>query len=357
MPADRVAGRARVIHTLGYPLRLDEFGGGFIYGMPDGRRVGRLRDRAGLPATRCSIRTSRSSTSSAIRCVAGAARGRRSWFATAPRRCPKAAGTPFPRVYADGVLIAGDAGGFLEFDAAQGHPSGDAHRHARGGERLRRGPRRRYLRGAAAQLCGRRSTRARCAASCIPCATSIRASAMACSPGWLTRACRCVAGGWWYRDPMPAHAGYDRMATLEECYKDGRPDIDAPHPPGEDRSAADLRPPDQRALLRHASRRGSAVAPDRPRHRHLPARAAATSTATRARASVRPTSTRWSTPATARAACRSMPRTASTARPATSWIPIRSSTGCPRRGRRPAVRWDVMLLLPASRKRGHSSLG
>ena len=36
VPADRLA-PGTVIHTMGYPLRHDEFGGGFIYAMPEGR--------------------------------------------------------------------------------------------------------------------------------------------------------------------------------------------------------------------------------------------------------------------------------------------------------------------------------
>ncbi len=35
VPADRVPA-GTVVHTMGYPLRRDEFGGGFIYAMPDG---------------------------------------------------------------------------------------------------------------------------------------------------------------------------------------------------------------------------------------------------------------------------------------------------------------------------------
>ena len=35
VPKDRVA-PGTVIHTLGYPLRRQEFGGGFIYALPDG---------------------------------------------------------------------------------------------------------------------------------------------------------------------------------------------------------------------------------------------------------------------------------------------------------------------------------
>ena len=35
VPRDRVPA-GTVIHTMGYPLRMEEFGGGFIYAMPDG---------------------------------------------------------------------------------------------------------------------------------------------------------------------------------------------------------------------------------------------------------------------------------------------------------------------------------
>jgi electron-transferring-flavoprotein dehydrogenase len=36
-----------------------------------------------------------------------------------------------------------------------------------------------------------------------------------------------VSGGWWVRDPMPAHAGYERMKKIADYYRDGRPDPDA----------------------------------------------------------------------------------------------------------------------------------
>jgi electron-transferring-flavoprotein dehydrogenase len=36
-----------------------------------------------------------------------------------------------------------------------------------------------------------------------------------------------VTGGWWFKDPMPAHAGYRRMAKLAEYYKDTPPDPDS----------------------------------------------------------------------------------------------------------------------------------
>ena len=31
-------------------------------------------------------------------------------------------------------------------------------------------------------------------------------------------------GGWWLRDPLPAHGGWTRIKKLAEYYKDARPD-------------------------------------------------------------------------------------------------------------------------------------
>ena len=88
---------------------------------------------------------------------------------------------------------------------------------------------------------------------------------------------------------------------------------------------AHLRSPDRRLPLRHQARRGPAGAPARGRHRTCARPGAARSTGTPARSSVPPRSTRWcrSRPSPATCAFRSTSRTASTARPATSWIPIR----------------------------------
>jgi electron-transferring-flavoprotein dehydrogenase len=37
-----------------------------------------------------------------------------------------------------------------------------------------------------------------------------------------------LTNGWWVRDPMPSHAGYERIRKMGEYYPDGRPDPDAP---------------------------------------------------------------------------------------------------------------------------------
>ena len=92
VPADRVA-PGTVIHTLGYPLRMEEFGGGFIYSMPEGRLAVGLRHRSGLQGSDVRSARPRSSISSGIRSSPGCWPAGR-WCATARRRCPKAGGTP-----------------------------------------------------------------------------------------------------------------------------------------------------------------------------------------------------------------------------------------------------------------------
>ena len=151
-----------------------------------------------------------------------------------------------------------------------------------------------------------------------------------------------VTGGWWIQDPMPSRAGHERTANAGGVLPRTRRRIQiVPVTPVEDRSSADVRPADERALFRardtpRISRRtSSSTTPTSA------ARAAGKNTAIRARGSVPRTSTRWSTPATARSACRSTRRTASTARPATSWTRTRSSTGCRPKGAAGRLRRDV----------------
>ena len=63
-PAGRIEA-GTVIHTLGYPLRQEEFGGGFIYAMPDAASRWASSSASTTPI-RCSIRTWPSTASSSI---------------------------------------------------------------------------------------------------------------------------------------------------------------------------------------------------------------------------------------------------------------------------------------------------
>ena len=85
---------------------------------------------------------------------------------------------------------------------------------------------------------------------------------------------------------------------IEDYYGLDKRDILVPLERGAARSQADLRQGDQRALLGHASRRGSAGAPAGA-HRGLPHDLRRRVRASVRRGSVRPTSTRWSTTAPA----------------------------------------------------------
>ena len=92
IPADRLP-PGTVIHTMGYPLRMEEFGGAFIYAMPDGVMsvgfVSGLDYRDPMFDPHITFQHFKRHPF-----VASLLEGVR-WFATARRRCPRAAGTPF----------------------------------------------------------------------------------------------------------------------------------------------------------------------------------------------------------------------------------------------------------------------
>jgi electron-transferring-flavoprotein dehydrogenase len=213
-----------VIHTMGHPLRMEEFGGGFVYGMPDGlASVGFVtgldyRDPMFDPHVtfqhfkRHPLLASLLDGGQMVRYGAKA--------------LPEGGWHTIPRVHADGLLIAGDAGGFMNsmrlkgvhlamrtgmlaaetaFDAVR---SGDvsAARLQRYQAAIDAGDVRR-------ELYGVRNVH-----------QSFGYGLLA---GLAYSGLSLLSGGWWFRDPMPAHAGYERMATLADYYKEGRPDPDA----------------------------------------------------------------------------------------------------------------------------------
>ncbi|HVG54960.1 MAG TPA: electron transfer flavoprotein-ubiquinone oxidoreductase [Vicinamibacterales bacterium] len=110
VPADRVAA-GTVMHTMGYPLRLEEFGGGFVYAMPGGQlSVGFV---AGLdykdPLFDPHMAFNRFKQHPLIsRLLDGGTLVR-----YGAKALPEGGWNTIPQPYMDGGLIAGDAGGFL----------------------------------------------------------------------------------------------------------------------------------------------------------------------------------------------------------------------------------------------------
>jgi electron-transferring-flavoprotein dehydrogenase len=224
VPADRVPA-GTVIHTMGYPLRQDEFGGGFIYAMPDGvLSVGFVsgldyRDPMFDPHIafqhfkRHPLVSALLESGQLVRYGAKA--------------LPEGGWHTVPKVYADGVLIAGDAGGFLNslrlkgihlamqtgmlaaeaaFDAVRAGDSSSA-RLAGYAQAIEQSDVRREL---------------------YPVRNVHQSFSYGLLAGVAYSGLSLVTGGWWYRDPMPAHSGYERMAKMAEFYKDARPDVDSP---------------------------------------------------------------------------------------------------------------------------------
>jgi electron-transferring-flavoprotein dehydrogenase len=110
VPADRLAA-GTVIHTMGYPLRHDEFGGAFIYAMPAGQlSVGFV---VGLdyrdPKFDPHMAFNRFKQHPYVRSLLAGGQMVR----YGAKALPEGGWNTIPRPYADGALIAGDAAGFM----------------------------------------------------------------------------------------------------------------------------------------------------------------------------------------------------------------------------------------------------
>jgi electron-transferring-flavoprotein dehydrogenase len=110
VPAGRVA-PGTVIHTLGYPLRQEEFGGGFLYGMPENRVS--LGFVVGLdyrdPLFDPHQAFNRFKSHELIRRLLDGG----SLVRYGAKALPEGGWNTIPQLYMDGGLIAGDAGGFV----------------------------------------------------------------------------------------------------------------------------------------------------------------------------------------------------------------------------------------------------
>ncbi len=223
VPKDRLAAGS-VLHTMGYPLRLDEFGGGFIYAMPDGvLSVGFVagldyRDPMFDPHVvfqhfkRHPLVSSLLDGGQLVRYGAKA--------------LPEGGWHTIPKLYANGAMIAGDAAGFLNsmrlkgihlamrtgmlaaetaFDAVRSGSSSAATLKSYE-DGVNAGDVRREL---------------------YPVRNVHQSFSYGLVAGVAYSGLSLVTRGWWFKDPMPAHAGYARMQKLSEFYQDAKPDPDS----------------------------------------------------------------------------------------------------------------------------------
>ena len=223
VPKDRVPA-GTVIHTMGYPLRMEEFGGGFIYALPDGMlSVGFVcgldyRDPMFDPHIRFQ-HFKRHPFVSAL--LSGGQMVR-----YGAKALPEGGWHTIPRTYADGVVIAGDAAGFLNSMRLKG-----VHLAMRTGmlaaeatfDAVRSGDVSAGKLKAYQDLVDASDVRK----ELYPVRNVHQSFGHGLLAGLAYSGLSLVTGGWWMRDPMPAHAGFAQLAKMAEYYRDGQPDPDA----------------------------------------------------------------------------------------------------------------------------------
>jgi electron-transferring-flavoprotein dehydrogenase len=223
IPRDRLAAGS-VMHTMGFPLKVEEFGGGFIYALPDGLLS--LGFVAGLdyrdPMFDPHVAFQHFKRHPFISSLLDGGQMVR----YGAKALPEGGWHTIPRLYADGVVIAGDAAGFMNSMRLKG-----VHLAMRTGmlaaetafDAVRSGD------TSQARL---KSYEDRVNASAVrrelyPVRNVHQSFGYGLLAGVAYSGLSLVTGGWWFRDPMPAHAGYARMQKVREYYKDARPEPEA----------------------------------------------------------------------------------------------------------------------------------
>jgi len=223
VPKDRVP-PGTVIHTMGYPLRMEEFGGGFIYVMPDGvvsvGFVSGLDYRDPMFDPHVTFQHFKRHPLVSAMLQGG------QMVRYGAKALPEGGWHSIPRAYGDGVLVAGDAAGFLNSMRLKG-----IHLAMRTGmlaaETAFEAVRANDVSAAKLQAYERRIDASDVRSELHPVRNVHQSFGHGLLAGLAYSGFSLISGGWWVRDPMPSHAGFERMLKIADYYKDGRPDPDA----------------------------------------------------------------------------------------------------------------------------------
>jgi len=227
VPKDRLPA-GHVIHTMGYPMRFEEFGGAFIYALPEGvLSVGFV---AGLdykdPMFDPHLAFQRFKQHPF---VAGLLSGGK-MVRYGAKAVPEGGWHTIPRLHMDGGLIAGDAGGFVNSMRFKG-----IHLAMRTGMLA--------AETAFAAVRANDTAASRLAAyqtaidasdvkrELYPVRNVHQAFEHGLVAGVLFSGWSLVSGGWWIQDPMPSPAGHERTETLAKYYGANPPSPDLPVTP------------------------------------------------------------------------------------------------------------------------------
>ena len=224
VPKDRIK-PGTVIHSLGYPLRMEEFGGAFLYSMPDGLvsfgLVTGLDYRDPMFDPHQAFQHLKQHPVFASTLQGG------TLVRYGAKALPEGGWHTIPRLYADGVLIAGDAGGFVNSMRLKG-----VHLAMRTGmlaaesafEAIRAND------TSAARLKGYETAvnASQVKRELYPVRNVHQSFSYGLLPGMMYSGLSLVTGGWWLKDPMPVDAGYEHMRKLSDYYSGNTPNVDVP---------------------------------------------------------------------------------------------------------------------------------
>jgi len=224
LPKDRLAAGS-VIHTMGYPLRMEEFGGAFIYGMPDG--LVSLGFVAGLdykdPMFDPHLTFQRFKQHSFVNALLAGGKMVR----YGAKALPEAGWHAIPRVHMAGALIAGDAAGFMNSMRLKG-----IHLAMRTGmlaaesafAAVRANDTSAMKLSRYQQLIDESQVRR----ELYPVRNVHTAFSHGLPAGMLYSGLALATKGWWLTDPMPSHPGYERVRMMKDYYGGTPPSPDVP---------------------------------------------------------------------------------------------------------------------------------
>jgi electron-transferring-flavoprotein dehydrogenase len=227
LPAERMK-PGSVIHTMGYPLKNEEFGGAFVYALPE--RMLSVGFVAGLdyrdPMFDPHLTFQRFKLHPLMAKLLDGAKMVR----YGAKALPEGGWHTIPRVCGDGFLIAGDAGGFVNSMRLKG-----IHLAMRTGMLAAET-------AFAAVRAGDVSSGSLSKYQSLIDESPVRRELYAVRnvhqafghglpAGVMFAGLSLVTNGWWISDPMPAHAGHERLETLAEYYRGRQPSPDQPVAP------------------------------------------------------------------------------------------------------------------------------
>ena len=223
VPKDRIK-PGTVIHTIGYPLKQEEFGGAFVYAMPDG--VLSMGFVTGLdykdPLFDPHMAYQRFKQHPFVAALLKDA----TLVRYGAKAIPEGGWHTIPRVHMDGALIAGDAGAFLNSMRIKG-----IHLAMRTGmlaaETAFEAVRADDTSLAALAAYQTRIDNSDVRKELYPVRNVHQAFSYGLLPGVMYAGLAIATRGWWVQDPMPAHAGFTRMETLDAYYARQKPSPDA----------------------------------------------------------------------------------------------------------------------------------